>query len=176
MVEGITRALVSLNTFARAEITNYSSVDRKTEVYKGKYEIYEDKYLRLELTISGTFGKDLTILVYVGKNDPKAIDLVLGLYHNIDEEHMYTGTVILQRIQSSDNEKPEPKFVNKDNLDDRKLIDEKIWTYLSNKSQNRIRVKPGIITMDKFSVWLQRQNKKRIQRGQQGKAGPASHT
>ncbi len=159
VVEGITRAVVYLNPYARVEIANYKPVDRKVEVYKGKYEIYESEYLRLELTIKATFGKDLTILAHIGENEPHEIDLILGQFHNIDHDHIYSGTIILQRTQSVTREKP--RFFNKANPEDVKLIDDRFWTYFSNKFQNRIRVKHGIYTMDKFSVWLKKQNNKR---------------
>jgi len=166
IIEGITRAVVYLNPFARVEIVNYKPGDKMIEVYKGKYNVEENKYLRLELTIRRTFGKDLTILGYIGENEPKEIDLILGQYHNIDQEHIYSGTVLLQRIATPVEGELAPKFFNKDDPEEAKLIDARIWAYFKNKSQNRIRVKPGIVTMDRFSVWLNKQDKKRKQRGE----------
>jgi hypothetical protein len=157
LVEGVTRALLKLNPFGKAELKNYSMGTSKIEDYVGNYSMYgkDEKHISLMLKLKKTNEKDLRILLYVGTDE---ITFALGQYHNIGRS-IYSGTCLLERIQEPiSDEKLNVRFFTEAISADKGLIPKYIWSYFKGRNRNYIRTPCTITNIHDFIIWHKKKN------------------
>ncbi len=154
MIGGVTRALLRLKPFGKAEIRGYRTTKKDSEIYNGYYSMYGEKYMLLEMKLGEYREKDLHILFYIGTG---SLTLAIGQFHNVGAS-IYSGTVILEKFTSKSvpayEDADAGTFFPSDHIDLPKHISE----FFRDKRRNILRVPSNITSISDFWLWHTKKN------------------
>lgn len=146
----ILRARLQFDLFNRVVIHSPSTKLLKPEEYIGRYEVYNDQFLLMQLVTKATNSKRLRIEIMIGKNDNGA-DLLVGQFHNLDDS-IYSGTLLL--VREPEGSCVIPKLVPISEKNATGDIPEYVWKYFRNKRMNQLRSPKEIFHSARLATWM----------------------
>jgi hypothetical protein len=146
----ILKATLQFDLFNRVTILSPSTKLPKPEKYIGRYEIYNDQFLLMQLVTKATNSKRLRIEIMIGRNDNEG-DLLVGQFHNLDDS-IYSGTLLLER--EPENVCTVPILVPFSKKGDTDEIPDYVWKYFRNKRMNQLRSPKQVYHSARLITWM----------------------
>ncbi len=159
--EGITRALVILYPFGKAEIRGYSVDNDAPEEYIGGYKLYRgNEFLQFNMKLKQSNTKDLHILIYIGTG---SVSLALGQFHNVGRS-IYSGTVMVEKINRTlslhEMQNPGNFFEINDKENFESNVPLHARAFLEERQRNVMRTACKVTNINDFNKWRLEKNAK----------------
>jgi len=150
--KGIIQSVISFRGFSRVELKNYNPHEDNTETYFGSYEVYDSNMMMLTMRMKGGL-RNLRMFLSMGTLNelPK---LCVGMYQNIDENRIFSGVVVMESEKAKRKGTLSPKFLNKDDEQQRSEVPDYILDVFIEANQNFMSVPRGITSKHSLFEWL----------------------
>lgn len=150
---GISRGLLELMPFGRAELSRYVTWAKGSKrIYSGIFQLMgNENYLAIKMKLKESSERDLRMLVYIGSSE---FEIALGMAANVHEV-MWARKVLIEPIKVlSEAILTEPEFYSKTLKNpNNEIIPEYVWKFFERKEKNKLLISKRITSIEGFWEW-----------------------
>lgn len=146
--QGVTRAILKLFPFGRAELVSFFAKSNSDELFLGRWKFEKnERYMSLKMR-TDTGETDLRALIYVGINVPT---LALGQIRNYGDTIIYCGSLMLEPKNNTKITKA--KFISKTSKQEWGKLPFYVQDFFAQKEKNILRVTTKVTSDTSYRDW-----------------------